>query len=218
MAVSIRGRVWASIDRKVEGAEYPATSLARRPRLRQHRKLRHHSARLQARLALPPFHAAHGRNQIGHRRPDQLPQRPGQPTRAILTERRADRTEVTSSINPASTTRPALRGPLMSHTLRRLLLAELVRNPKPPNLNQRLIPRWPDVQARHPAGAGDEMRVRGAHQSAGGGLVEMHTQDVACCVRVSKNIPPRLQPNPADPHRNLHKQIVDRKSTRLNSS
>jgi cytochrome bd ubiquinol oxidase subunit I len=38
----------------------PLAKLARRPRPRQHRELHHHAARVQARLALSPLHAAHG--------------------------------------------------------------------------------------------------------------------------------------------------------------
>jgi len=38
----------------------PLVQLLAGPRPRQHRQLHHHAARLQARLALPAFHAAHG--------------------------------------------------------------------------------------------------------------------------------------------------------------
>ena len=72
----------------------PACEAARGPRPRQHRQLHHHAARLQARLALSPLHAAHGRHQAGHRRPDQLPERPGQSARSSRAKAGPDRAEV----------------------------------------------------------------------------------------------------------------------------
>jgi hypothetical protein len=61
--------------RRLPAAEVSCSPAATAPTSQLH----HHAARLQARLALSPLHAAHGGHQAGHRRPDRLPQRPGQP-------------------------------------------------------------------------------------------------------------------------------------------
>lgn len=44
-----------------------------------------------------------------------------------------------------------LENPSFETLAARLFLAQFVRNPKPPNLDQTLFTRWPDVQAFNPA-------------------------------------------------------------------